>query len=207
MYPEKNPWISTDDARGRQGSVPGRPLRPSPSCLKQTAPFPSYPRTDGDLPSRPVPRNFGRTGRLRTLATRKSLRGHVFLRSNGAVSWQSRKQDLIAMTTLEAEYIFCSEGSWAAKWLLQLHRDKHGKDASPLPINCDYQGALSHITTGIITARTKHMDFCYHNSRDLHARKIVDCLYVHMNENVADILIKASTKDKHEKFTKAIGLW
>jgi len=67
MYPEKNPWISTDDTWGRQGSVPGRPLRPSPSCLKKTAPFPSYPRTDGDSPSRPVLRNFGRTGRLRTL--------------------------------------------------------------------------------------------------------------------------------------------
>ena len=53
------------------------------------------------------------------------------------------------MSTLEAEYIACSEGSREAKWLLQLHRDIHGKDTSPLPINCDNQGALSHITTGI----------------------------------------------------------
>jgi len=68
------------------------------------------------------------------------------------------------MSTLEAEYIACSEGSREAKWLLQLHRDIHGKDASPLLINCDYQGALSHITTGIIEARTKHVDVCYQNS-------------------------------------------
>jgi hypothetical protein len=39
----------------------------------------------------------------------KSQGGHVFLLSNRAVSWQSRKQDLIAMLTLEAEYIACSE--------------------------------------------------------------------------------------------------
>ena len=76
MYAEKNPWISTDDARGRQGSVPGRPLRPSPSCLKQRAPFPSYARTDGDSPSRPVPRNFGRTGRLRTLLENAPFQKH-----------------------------------------------------------------------------------------------------------------------------------
>jgi hypothetical protein len=96
-------------------------------------------------------------------ADRKSQRGQVFLLSNGAVSWQSRKQDLIGMSTLEAEYIACSEGSREAKWLLQLHRDIHSKDASPLPINCDNQGTLIHITTGIIKARTKHINICYHN--------------------------------------------
>jgi hypothetical protein len=111
------------------------------------------------------------------------------------------------MSTVEAEFIASSEGSHEAKWLLQLPQDIHGKDASPLPIICDNQGALSHITTGIIIARTKHIDICYHNCRDLHARKIVDNSYVHTNENLGDILTKALTKDKHEKFTKAIGLW
>jgi len=74
-------------------------------------------------------------------ADRTSQGGHFFLLSNGAVSWQSRKQDLIAMSTLEAKYIACSKGSREAKWLLQLHRDIHGKDTLLLPINCDNQGA------------------------------------------------------------------
>jgi len=56
-------------------------------------------------------------------ADRKSQGGHVFLASNGAVSWQSRKQGLIAMSTLEAEFIACSEASREAKWLLQLQKD------------------------------------------------------------------------------------
>jgi len=140
-------------------------------------------------------------------ADRKSQRGHVFLLSNEAVSWQSRKQDPIAMSTLKARYIACSEGSREAKWLLQLHRDIHSEDTSPLLINCDNQGALSHIATGIIKARMKHIDVYCHNSRDLHTRKIVDYSYVHTNENVADILTKALSKDKHEKFTQAMGLW
>jgi len=140
-------------------------------------------------------------------ADRKSRGCHVFLLSNRAVLWQSRKQDLIAMTTLEAENIACSKGSREAKWRLQLHQHIHRKDASPLLITCANQGALSHITTRIIKARTKHINVCYHNSRDLHARKIVDYSYGHTNENVADILMKALTKIKHEKFTKAMGLW
>jgi hypothetical protein len=130
-------------------------------------------------------------------ADRKSQGGPISLLSNGAVTWQSRKQDLIAMLTLAAEYITCSDGSREAMWLLMLHCAIHGKDASPLPINCDNQGVLSHLTTGIIKSRTKYIDICYQNRRDLHARKIVDYFYVHTNENVADILTKALTKDKH----------
>jgi len=140
-------------------------------------------------------------------ADRISQGGHVFLLINGAVSWQSRKQDLIAMSTVEAEYIACSESSHEAQWLLQLHRDTHGKDTSPLPINCDNQGALSHITTGIIKASTKHIKVCCRNSRDLHARKIVVYFYLHTNETVADILTNPLMKDEHEKFTKAMRLW
>jgi hypothetical protein len=78
------------------------------------------------------------------------------------------------MSTLEAEYIACSEASREAQWLLQLMKDIHGNDANnntdnatvtaPLPIHCDNQGALAHITTGIIKARTKHIDVCCHNS-------------------------------------------
>ena len=96
-------------------------------------------------------------------ADHKSQGGHVFLASNGgAVSWQSRKQGLFALSTLEAEFIACSEASREAEWLLRLQKDIHGKDLPPLPINCDMQGDLALITMGIIKAPTKHIEVCYH---------------------------------------------
>ena len=55
-------------------------------------------------------------------ADRKSQGGHIFI-SNGTISWQSRKQDLVATSTLEAEYIACSEASREGRWLLQLCKD------------------------------------------------------------------------------------
>ena len=142
-------------------------------------------------------------------ADRKSHRGHVVLASHGAISWQSRKQNPSAMSTLEAEFIACSEASRDAKWLLQLQQDIHGsqKDSPLLPINCDNQSALTLITTGIVKTRTKHINVRYHNSRDLHRRQIVNYSYRKTNENMADILTKALTKDKHTKFTKAMGFW
>jgi hypothetical protein len=86
---------------------------------------------------------------------------YTFLPIKGAVSWQLRKEDPVAMSTLEAEYIACSMFSDDAKRLPQLRRDILGKYTSSLPINCDNQGTLSHIATGIIKARTKHVDVCY----------------------------------------------
>ena len=130
--------------------------------------------------------------------------------SGGAVSWKSRKQDLVAASTLEAEYIACSEASREARWLQQLQRDiddqPDGHINEPLPIYTDSQGALTHITTGITKARTKHIDVCYHNSRDLHARGIIKYDYVNTNDNPADILIKALPREKHEKFARAMGV-
>jgi len=140
-------------------------------------------------------------------ADRKSQGGHEVLANDAAISCQSRKQTLIAMATIEPEFIACSDASSEAKWLLQLLKDIHGKDLPRLPINCDDQAALTLITTGNIKARTKHIDVCYHNSWVLHRRRIVNYFYVHTDDNVADILPKALTKDKLTKFMKAIGLW
>jgi hypothetical protein len=66
MYPEKNPCISTNDARRRQGFIPNLAFRPSLSCLKKTAPFPFYPWTDCNLQSHPILTTFRWTGRLIT---------------------------------------------------------------------------------------------------------------------------------------------
>ena len=115
------------------------------------------------------------------------------------------------MSTLGAEYIACSEASREARWLQQLQRDiedqpdGHTGIDEPLPIYTNSQGALTHITTGITKARTKHIDVCYHSSGGLHAWVIIKYDYVNTNDNPADILTKALPHEKHEKFTRAMG--
>jgi hypothetical protein len=90
------------------------------------------------------------------------------------------------MSTLEAEYMPCSEASREGKWLLQLCKDiKHNQNnknnknnknyknyknykTMPLPILCNNEGALAHNTNGVSKSRTKHIDVGHHNSWDLH---------------------------------------
>ena len=66
---------------------------------------------------------------------------------------------------------------------------------------------FADVTTGILEARTKHIDVCYYNRQDLYARKTVDYSYMHTNDNVVHILTTALTKDNYEKFTNVMQLW
>ena len=78
-------------------------------------------------------------------------------------------------------------------------------EEAPL-IKCDYQGALAVVNTGLVKQRTKHIDVCYHKSRDLHARGIVEYTYVGKDENMADLFTKPLAIQKHQKFAAAAGL-
>ena len=84
----------------------------------------------------------------------------VFLASNGAVPWQSQKQDLIAMSTREAEFIACSEASQDAILLPLPLKHIHSslRDSPLLPIHYENMGALTLITTGKIKPQTEHID-------------------------------------------------
>jgi hypothetical protein len=93
-----------------------------------------------------------------------NLGNEIYRNETGTISWQSRKQDIVAMSTLEAEYIACSEASRDGRWLLQLCKDvKHNRNDENdenklLPILCDNEGSLAHIASGIIKSRTKYID-------------------------------------------------
>ena len=99
------------------------------------------------------------------------------------------------------------EASRETQWLLQLLKDINSNDLPLLPFSCDIHGALTLITKGIIKAQTKHTEVFYHNSRDLHRQRIVNFSYVLTDENVADILTNALSKDQHTKLVKAMGEW
>ena len=114
------------------------------------------------------------------------------------------------MSTVEAEYIACSEAAREAQWLKQLEIDIAGhttlQPLQPIPIKCDNQGAIKNIVSGTSKARTKHIDVRYHNCRDLQSQGTLAFTYVHTNDNVADIMTKALPAEKHRKFTALMGL-
>ena len=109
------------------------------------------------------------------------------------------------------------QASREARWLIQAQKDANGTTSKETPtyireeestplIKCDNQGALAIVSTGAVKQRTKHIDVCYQNSRNLRARGIVEYTYAGTDENVADLITKPLALQKHQRFTAAARL-
>jgi len=92
---------------------------------------------------------------------RHAISGHAMLIDGGAMSWSSKKQELITLLTMEAEYVTATH---AAKEVIWLHR-LIGEIFRPLhltPLYLDSQTAIALTKDDSYHARTKHIDIQYH---------------------------------------------
>jgi hypothetical protein len=141
-------------------------------------------------------------------STRKSVGGYIFV-DGGPISWQAKSQSVVALSTLEAEFIACSDATREAIWLKRLQNEmesESGEDA-PIRIGCDNQGALKLIETGVVKAKTKHIDVKYRHVID--EQKVhgsVEFYYITSDQNVADLLTKPLPKERHVRLTRMMAL-
>jgi len=100
--------------------------------------------------------------------TRKSTTGYVFVVNNGAISWTSRRQTTVALSTMEAEYMALSDSTREAIAKHQLMQELRINDQAPPQINypprihCDNQGAIATAENPINYQRSKHIEIRYH---------------------------------------------
>ena len=102
---------------------------------------------------------------------RKSTSGTCQFVGNSLVSWSSKKQNSIALSTAESEYI--AAGSCVAQvlWLKQQILDL-GVEVGTIPILCDNTSAICITKNPIQHSRTKHIDIRHHFIRDDHSHKV-----------------------------------
>jgi len=143
--------------------------------------------------------------------SRRSTSGFVFNIGSGAISWQSKRQPTVALSTCEAEYMgqtqATKEAIWLQRLLSQLLGDSQGEDeACAIVIHCDNQGAIALARNPEFHARTKHIDIQHHFVREQVGLRTVELEYVPTEQQIADGLTKALSKDKFAGFRKALGL-
>ena len=81
------------------------------------------------------------------------------------VSWASKKQDSVAFSTAEAEYIAACHCRVQLLWMRQTPRD-YGYKLSKVPLLCDNENAIRMVDNPVEHSRTKHIDIQYHFLRD-----------------------------------------
>jgi len=138
----------------------------------------------------------------------KSVGGYLFLLNGGAISWASKKQSSIALSTTEAEYMGMTQAAKEIVWLRVLLDEigafKHIHQMSIL--NGDNQGAIALARNPEYHARTKHIDIQYHFIRDLVTSEKIQLQFCPSTDMIADIMTKALPRVTHDKHTKAMGL-
>lgn len=138
--------------------------------------------------------------------TRRTTTGYVFLMGDGAVSWCSKLQPTVALSTAEAEYMAAASAVKEALWLRKLLCDFTLSSKQPVPILCDNQAALKLLVNPIVSSRSKHIDVLHHFARERVARGEVSFTYCPTDRMIADSLTKAVPEHKFLSCSSGMGL-
>lgn len=141
--------------------------------------------------------------------TRRSTSGYVFHLGSAAISWSSKRQPTVTLSSCEAEYIgqtnATKEAIWLQTFLQQIQPDLHNGLSATI-IYGDNQGAIALAKNPQFHNRTKHIETQHHFVREKVAEGKVDLKWVPTAEQIADGLTKPLSKDKFEVFRRAIGV-
>ena len=142
------------------------------------------------------------------LDDRHSTSGNLFVMTGGAVSWMSKKQATVALSTTEAEYVALCSATQEAIWLRRLLGDLDGDLVNgPTRILGDNQGAIAIGQNPVAHARTKHIDIKHHFVREAIHMGTIHLQYCSTTEMVADLLTKPLCKGQFEKLRESMGMF
>ena len=137
---------------------------------------------------------------------RKSTSGYVFLLNGAPISWSSKRQPTVALSSTEAEYIAATQATKEAIWLRRLFKDLGHPQNEPTTIYEDNQGCIQLAKNPIHHQRTKHIDIQMHFIREKIDSNEVTLTYCGTQDQLADIFTKALPRVKFEDIRSRIGL-
>ncbi|XP_053596508.1 uncharacterized protein LOC128668194 [Microplitis demolitor] len=136
----------------------------------------------------------------------RSYTGSIFKLGGAAISWKSKKQRAVSISSTEAEYRALTEATKESEYLRGLLIELNISSLSDGLIYCDNQSAIQLTTATKSHDRSKHVRIHFHYVQKAVKDQSILLLHINSDENVADILTKALPGEKQEKFTKALGV-
>jgi Reverse transcriptase (RNA-dependent DNA polymerase) len=138
---------------------------------------------------------------------RKSNTGYFCALFGGAISWMCRKQDVVALSSTEAEFIALSETCKEVIWIKRLLKELQINIDQSITILTDSQSSINMINNEKFSNRTKHIDTRYHFIKEAITEKEVCLKYIKTDINVADLMTKPLNSIKMKQFRPMIGLF
>ena len=139
--------------------------------------------------------------------THRSVTGYVFQLGRGnTVTWQSKRQTTVALSSAEAETMAAVQASKEALWISHLLKQLQISVTLPIRIWVDNKSAIEILKNPVCLFRTKHMGIQTQFVRELVEDEILEFQYVPTAMQAADSLTKALTPAKMEEGRKQLGL-
>jgi hypothetical protein len=140
--------------------------------------------------------------------TRRSTSGYAFFVAGGLVSWTSRRQSIVTLSSTEAEYVALTETFREAAWLRGLLTELGFEKSSlePLLVLEDNQSTIQLTTNHANSNRTKHVDVRNHYCRQEYNSGHVDIQYVPTDLQTADGFTKPLKPIKWQHFLSLLRL-
>ncbi|GJX81220.1 putative ribonuclease H-like domain-containing protein [Tanacetum coccineum] len=136
---------------------------------------------------------------------RKSTTGGCQFLGRRLISWQCKKQTIVATSSTEAEYVAaascCAQVLWIQNQLLD-----YGFNFMNTKIFIDNQSTICIVKNPVFHQRTKHIEIRHHFIRDANEKNLIQVLKIHTDDNVADLLTKAFDGPRFAYLVVHIGM-
>ncbi|GKB26996.1 retrovirus-related pol polyprotein from transposon TNT 1-94 [Tanacetum coccineum] len=139
------------------------------------------------------------------LDDRKSTSGYVFKFISGAISWSSKKQPVVSLSTTEAEFIAAVACACQSKWMMRV-LERLGVNQQKCTIFCDNNSTIKLSKNPIMHGRRKHIHIRYHFLRDLVKDNVIGMEYCGTEHQLADGMTKPLKLELFTRMKDSLGL-
>ncbi|KAK2449059.1 hypothetical protein QL285_008290 [Trifolium repens] len=136
---------------------------------------------------------------------RKSTSGGCFFLGSNLISWFSKKQNCVALSTAEAVYVAAGSSCTQLVWMKQMLKE-YDVEQDVITLYCDNLSAINISKNPVQHSKTKHIDIRHHFIRDLVENKVVTLEHVGTKDQVADIFTKALDAVQFENLRGKLGI-
>jgi hypothetical protein len=137
----------------------------------------------------------------------KSTSGYVFSFGSAVFSWNSKKQEVVAQSSAEAEYISAAAATNQTIWLRKILSDVGQFQNKATVIWVDNKSAIAIAKNPVQHGRTKHIKVKYHAIREAEKSKEISLEHCNSENQIADIMTKALSKGKFEELRSMLGVF
>lgn len=137
---------------------------------------------------------------------RRSTTGYMFKLSNAPISWCSKKQPVVALSSCEAEYIVASYAACQANWLDSLMKEIHIEMPGPVQLFVDNKSAINLAKNPVSHGRSRHIETRFHFLREQVNNEKLKLRFCSSEEQAANILTKALGVERFQHLRSLLGV-